>query len=692
VRVRTFFLTCLSSGAAVALVASLMLLELQWKDWGNAGEAARDARALHALLTASEKLTIERGVRNIVLLAESPATDAGLQRVAKEQTVSDEALSATRHALAEADFPQQAAALSEFDRLVEQLRQLRSRVDAAIRLPRRDRNFDSPKDYFPAMLGLMDRFSAIADLLEEAAVAADPKVGALSGIGRLSWDMRDQGGRRVNVFLQMAADGRMPTIQRREEAAEYTGQINHAWARLRSLADQVEQSPGLSAAIGRIEKEYFGDSARLMEAVFKSTQDGAAKLNPTEVRDQMAAAVTTASRVRDAAFDDAAQRAAEVRGAAARALAGGCVLLIGLVLGIVAVGFTFTRRVVTPLGRMTDAIVSLAGGDRDVEVPARGRTDEIGKMAGALETLRLNAIEAERASLEHQREQEARAERTARIERLTQSFDKKVGQLVDVLGSAAGKLQQTAHGMSGTAEQTNQQVARVATASEEASVSAQMIASAAEELSASIAEIGRQAVQSSEVAGKAVEDARRTDGVVRALADGADRIGNVVGLIATIAGQTNLLALNATIEAARAGDAGRGFAVVASEVKSLASQTGKATEEISSQIGQIQAATGEAVKAIDGIVATIAQLSGIAAAIAAAVEEQGAATAAIARNVQQTAAGTQQVTATITHVSRGAGETGSAAGEVLEAATDLSRRASELSVEFERFLSGVRAA
>ena len=118
------------------------------------------------------------------------------------------------------------------------------------------------------------------------------------------------------------------------------------------------------------------------------------------------------------------------------------------------------------------------------------------------------------------------------------------------------------------------------------------------------------------MAALAVKDAQRTNTIVSALAEGADKIGNVVGLITDIAGQTNLLALNATIEAARAGDAGKGFAVVASEVKSLASQTGRATEEIGAQITQIQAATKEAVAAIRGIAASIEEVSAIATSIA----------------------------------------------------------------------------
>ena len=180
--------------------------------------------------------------------------------------------------------------------------------------------------------------------------------------------------------------------------------------------------------------------------------------------------------------------------------------------------------------------------------------------------------------------------------------------------------------------------------------------------------------------------------IVRALAESAEKVGQVVGLISNIASQTNLLALNATIEAARAGDAGKGFAVVASEVKNLANQTARATEDISGQITQMQSATREAVLAIGGIGATIDQVNRIAATIAAAVEEQGAATSEIARNVQQTASAAQDVSRNIVDVSAAANDTGSAAHQLLGAASDLSARAERLSTEVEAFVSSVRAA
>jgi methyl-accepting chemotaxis protein len=371
---------------------------------------------------------------------------------------------------------------------------------------------------------------------------------------------------------------------------------------------------------------------------------------------------------------------------------------IMIVLGLTAmlclgVGISLTRGISMPIASITIAMRRLADREMSSDIPGIGRGDEIGHMAAAVLVFKENMIRADSLAGE-QGELKVAAEiaQKAAMNATADAFQRKVGDLVAMLSSGATELEATARTMATMATQTNDQAAIVANAATEANSGVETVAVAAEELTTSIGEINRQVAYSSRITSRANTDAQRTDKIVRALAEGAERIGLVVGLISDIAGQTNLLALNATIEAARAGDAGKGFAVVASEVKNLATQTGKATDEISVQIAQIQSATKEAVEAIRGITETIEEVSSISNSIAAAVEEQGAATSEIARSVQQTAHSTRNVTTNIGGVSRAATESGAAAVQVLSAAGDLSRQAEQLTNETDRFIAEVRAA
>jgi methyl-accepting chemotaxis protein len=387
-------------------------------------------------------------------------------------------------------------------------------------------------------------------------------------------------------------------------------------------------------------------------------------------------------------------KAAEVEAADAKSFAKAALLWIILattfLVGLVA--FVIARSVSQPLARMTEAMDALAKGDRETEIPARERGDEVGRMAAAVQVFKENMIRAREVAEREAEEQAMRQRRAEAMEKLSGEFDVGVRGVLDMVSSATTELQATAGSMSATAEETSRQSVAVAAASEQASTNVQTVASAAEELSSSIAEISRQVQQSAQVAGKAAEDAARTNGTVQTLAEAAQKIGDVVDLINDIASQTNLLALNATIEAARAGEAGKGFAVVASEVKSLANQTAKATEEIGAQISAMQSVTGEAVSAINAIGTTIGEINQIATAIASAVEEQGAATQEIARNVQQAAAGTQEVSSNIAGVQQAATDTGAASQQVLGASGELAQQAEMLRGHVEKFLAGVKAA
>jgi len=358
-----------------------------------------------------------------------------------------------------------------------------------------------------------------------------------------------------------------------------------------------------------------------------------------------------------------------------------------------AILFVFMGWITRPVSLLTRRITAIAAGDLETALDGADRRDEIGEMTRAVESLRVGMIERHEALAAQEIDKtRAQAARKAETLALADGFDAEVGSMVGLISSAATEMEATARSMSDTAGRTLQQASAANHAAAAAGHAVQTVAAAAEELSTSINEISRQVAQSAQITGQAVTDTQRTDAIVRALADGADKIGHVVGLISDIAGQTNLLALNATIEAARAGDAGKGFAVVASEVKNLASQTAKATGEIGAQIAQIQAATQEAVEAIHGIAGTIEDVSAIASTIALAVEKQGASSAEIARNVQQTARATGEVTANIGGLSGAASDTGQAAAQVLDAATALSRHAELLAGKVDRFVAGVRAA
>ncbi len=367
------------------------------------------------------------------------------------------------------------------------------------------------------------------------------------------------------------------------------------------------------------------------------------------------------------------------------------ILLVAVVIGAGA-GILTVRDVSHGIASIVKPMQDFTRGNLNAEVPHRGEKTEIGTMADALQIFKEALIAKRDADAAAAKDAEEKIARGQRIDQATRQFESSIREIVNTVSSASTELEASAGTLTMTAGRSQELTTSVAAASEQASTNVQSVASATEEMTSSINEISRQVQESARIAGEAVDQARKTNDSVSELSQAANRIGDVVELINTIAGQTNLLALNATIEAARAGEAGRGFAVVASEVKALAEQTAKATGEISQQIGGIQSATQSSVSAIKEIGQTISRMSEIASTIASAVEEQGAATQEISRNVQEAARGTEQVSSNIMDVQRGSAESGSAASQVLSAAQSLSQDSERLKMEVSNFLETVRAA
>jgi methyl-accepting chemotaxis protein len=360
-------------------------------------------------------------------------------------------------------------------------------------------------------------------------------------------------------------------------------------------------------------------------------------------------------------------------------------------LAIATGGYLFARGMAGPVLGMVRSMGSLANGELQTDVPSLGRKDEIGEMASAVQVFKDNAVQVQQMESERAKEQENKAvERQDLLNSMANSFQQKVGGVVQSVASAATELQSSAESMATTAEQTSSQAGNVAAASGQAASNVQTVAVAAEELSSSINEIARQVTASLTANEDAVSRAEHSQQTVHQLVQSAQKIGDVVELISDVAEQTNLLALNATIEAARAGSAGKGFAVVASEVKNLAKQTANATEEIKGQISNIQSVAKDAANSLSEIGTCITVVSSNTAGVSSAVEQQDAATQEIARNVEQAAQGTQDVSENIELVTRGASETGSAATQILSAVGELAKQSEQLSLEVEQFLDEVR--
>ena len=362
----------------------------------------------------------------------------------------------------------------------------------------------------------------------------------------------------------------------------------------------------------------------------------------------------------------------------------------GAMMATVAACVLLVRRVIlAPLAALTSIMQVTVDGDIDAPVPFIERNDQIGAAARVL--LKVKAALRERAELGLQAA-EAREQAEVRDER----FDALVAQFRSHAGASLGQVLNHSEQMSLAADQLSSIAAEsakrsgeVASSTAGASASTRKVALALQILATSIREIETQVLLTRNVVIDSSQTMNQTTQTIDGLALKASEIGEIVGLIQAIAAQTNLLALNATIEAARAGDAGRGFAVVAQEVKSLASQTARATDRIAEHVAAIQQTTTEAVESIAKTGATMRQADGFTESIAAAIEGQAHVIGEIVRDISEAALGADSAVRNMAGLGAAVGETDQAANMVRQAATDAAAQAKSLRETVDRFLLGV---
>lgn len=508
----------------------------------------------------------------------------------------------------------------------------------------------------------------------------------------VAWTLRDIGGLNASTHKALVFSRRSATAAELNELYRMQGRSDQILLALEELRASPATPENVAASLRQMNEAYVQRFGQELKMAKEGAASGKYEHDADTFFVESQRGLNAIIAVRDAFYDHADLILSSAYSAARASFLLTLAIFLAFAVGSAALIAMIRRRICRPIVDLTASMSRIAAGDVGAAISGFTRDDEIGAMAAAVGVFKDNMIKADRLAAEKAADSDVKIQRAHMMDGLARQFEAKVNALIAGLTRASGVMENTAKSMGATAAATNRQASVVAAASEQTSGNVQTVASATEELTSSISEISRQVATSTQIAARAVDNAQRTGETARSLADGAQKIGDVVTLIQNIAEQTNLLALNATIEAARAGDAGRGFAVVASEVKSLAEQTAKATTEISEQIAAIQTASDETVTAIQDVVHVITEIDQIGVAIASAIEEQGSATKEISRSVQDAARGTQEVNANISGVQQAADQTGRAAQEVLSAAADLSSQSSDLADEVTRFLTEVRAA
>jgi methyl-accepting chemotaxis protein len=679
---------------AFAVVAAVSLSA--WSSWGRLQSTARIetvAEASSQLFRAMHNLRTDRTTTSREMTADQPIaaeTEAYLHEVRNAELP---ALEKGLALLPEIGFPQQETLIPELDRLNRQMIAQDQEFWVEIKKPRAQRRLALTKEFMTNTVALLDVLDRLAGVLAATVNHQNATIDQLLSIKQAAWLVRNAGGEASLTVANGVAAGKI-TPEGRIKYWKDSGGTEAAWKALELATSGMQLPQALSSALAENKAAYFEPQflAQRDRVVNDLVEGRGSTWSPAEYVKVAVGRLTAAVKVAEAALDEARQHAAAQHQAALRSLLVQLALLVIAILLTIGAIATVSRRVTGPLNTIRDAMLKVSAGDLTVETGYAVRRDEIGALAGALETFKSQA--QDKLAIEDQ-ERERNASAAARqriVEACVGDFEGTIRETLRHLGGASDEMRSTSSQLSDVSRQTNARVETAQQASNDASMSVESVASAAEELSASIGDISRQAAHAAGIASRAVDQARQTDGTVQGLAQSAIRIGEVVGLINSIAAQTNLLALNATIEAARAGEAGRGFAVVASEVKTLASQTAKATDDISEQVAGIQRVANEAISAIKGIGGIISEVNEVATAIAAAVQQQGAATQEITRSTQYASRGTRNVSDNITGVKSDADSAAAAADNVKRASETLDKESKHLGGQVNDFLRKIRAA
>ena len=693
-RIKALVTACLTSMTLVVGVAGGSFALQGWKRWTAAEEACALVQLFKATAELNQGLVLERGSYN-ELLASSGQVDPGKLAIARRNRANvNKAKAIQIEDLAHLDASSRKQVESAITGNLKRLDALRQTVDEQLTVNGARRDPDAAKTFQRAIITIIGQGFNLAGLLEAEIAARDSTITKLISVAAFDMELRDIAGSQAAWFTQYV-------VNRERFDPSMVKLIDRMDGRICQLVKSVERSildAGSPAALVEaleVARSGYMDQrphrySFLSQAAEKGTDPGttAAEWRPWVVK-----SLTTILVVQDAAILSADHLTSAAIKAARTTFVVTCSGVAAAALLCFACAFALTKRVIIPLGRLSEAIRDIATGNLETVVVDVRRRDEIGDVASAVRDLLSKSREM--AAIRHGQaalQQDIEDERRSVLARTATSLRESVGAAVSEIRSAAQGLDAEAKQLSTAAARTAKNSAQAVSSSRTVSSKIEATNVTAARLSGLVGNVQGQIQTSSAMVRSAVKEMGLATTTVGRLERSAQTIGEITGLISQVAFQTNLLALNATIEAARAGEAGRGFAVVAKEVKDLASTTAGAAGEIASQIAAVQSVTQETLSAITTILGSVHRVDHAVEAINAAMDGQTFAAQEIAENMNDASQETLQAVAGIDDVASQSSSVDTAAVRLSAAVASLFEQSARMETEVSRFVDGLIAA
>jgi methyl-accepting chemotaxis protein len=666
---------------AFAILAFMMVASLAWQgaaSWSRHAMLVDQAEFDHganSFINGLFEVLMERLATNNGLQAPAPADAAVLAEIEKRRKAVRENFDEGLAILKQRDFPNKQALMQGLDAALQKANAYRNQADAALKLPRDQRDENLRKTFIPVITDSVNAALKVWFSALYSTAKSDPQLARLASIKEIGWRMRDTAGfERSNIASTIAA-GTPLAADRAAANAEVRSRVDLLWQQLQNLTQDADTHPAIRDAMRLAQERYFKDFRSLNDEMRKLGESGGKY--PVTAPQFVETTTPQLGTLLGVLYAAGTASEAHTKAAIQRSVRE-MVLIFGLMaLGIaIALGCSWAMivRVVRPLQQMRNAMKKLADGDLSVVVPGLERKDEIGAMANtvvvfrdaAVEKIRLEEETAERRrEVEEERRRNAEThakaaeEQAAAVEalaaglaqvsngdltvRLSDGFTDTYRQIRDDFNATIERLRATIRSIAdstrevaGTATEISSSTTNLSQRTEEQAASLEETAASMEEISTTVKKNAENAHQANmftngtrEVGNRGGEVVAQAVKAMSRIEESSRKISDIIGVIDEIARQTNLLALNAAVEAARAGDAGRGFAVVASEVRSLAQRSSQAAKDIkdlitnsSSQVQEGVELVNKAGASLTEIVQSIEKVAEIVSEIASASGEQ----------------------------------------------------------------------